>query len=89
MRNYKIRNELNETKNFEDKVLRKEFRHEVDVYICDIQSFETIRSFRKNAIGGKISISWVDKDQHNLLKNSVKRNDYIKKQKKLTIKSFW
>ena len=57
MRNYKIRNELNETKKLEDKVLRKEFRHEVDVYICDIQSFERIRSFRKNTIGGIISIS--------------------------------
>ena len=78
MRSNKIKNETDEIKKWEEKVERKELKHERHKYTYDFQQFETIRYFGDSAYTGKINIDENERDQSKPLKNMVKFNNKSK-----------
>ena len=51
-----IKNEINETKKWEEKIKRKDLTYETSKYIFDFQQFQTIRSFGDSIYNDKINI---------------------------------
>ena len=56
MRTNEIKNEINETKKWEEKIKRKVLTYETSKYIFDFQKFQTIRSFGDSIYNNKINI---------------------------------
>ena len=50
-----IKNEINETKNWEEKIKRKVLTYETRKYIFDFQQFQTTRSFGDSIYNDKIN----------------------------------
>ena len=69
MRTNEIKNEINETKKWEEKIKRKVLTHETSKYIFDFQQFQTIRSFGDSIYNDKINIREAKMKQVILLVN--------------------
>ena len=70
-----------------EKMVNKEASiFETSKYAYNFQQFETIRSFAKNILGGKITLNNDDEDQSNLLVKvmTFKKKDLNKAEKKAT-----
>ena len=75
MRTNEIKNEIEETKRWEEKTKRKDLKYETKKYIYRFQQFETISSFDGNVYTSKINKNEAEMDQSNLLKNMVELDD--------------
>ena len=64
-----IKNEINETKKWEEKIKRKVLTYETSKYIFDFQQFQTIRSFGDIIYNDKINIREAKMKQVILLVN--------------------
>ena len=69
MRTNEIKNEIDGIRKCEEKLKKKDLRHETKKDIYDFQQNETIRSFGENIYPGKINVDEDEMDQSNLLKN--------------------
>ena len=69
MRTNEIKNEINETKKWEEKIKRKDLTYETSKYIFDFQQFQTIRSFGDSIYNDKINIREAKMKQVILLVN--------------------
>ena len=88
MRTNEIKNEINETKKWEEKIKRKVLTYETSKYIFDFQQFQTIRSFGDSIYNDKINIREAKMKQVILLvnildfRNKSRPTKIIKKDKK-------
>ena len=57
MRTNEINNELNESKEIEDAVVRKHLKYKTSKRVFNFQKFKAISSFGDDIISGKITIS--------------------------------
>ena len=78
LRNSEIKNEIDDIKNVEEKINRKDLIYKASKYQYDFQQFETKRSFRDSICTGKINIDEAEKEWNNLLENMVKFNTKFK-----------
>ena len=69
MRTNEIKNEINETKKWEEKIKRKVLTYETSKYIFDFQQFQTIRYFGDSIYNDKINIREAKMKQVILLVN--------------------
>ena len=69
-----MKNEIDEIKKWEEKIKRRGSKYEVGKYKFDFQQYETIRYFGESIYTGKINIDEAERDQSNLLENTVKSN---------------
>ena len=74
MRTDEIKNEKDETKNWEYKIKQKDLKYQEGKHKYNFQ-LEAIRFFGESIYSGKISIHEADMDQTNLLENLKKFND--------------
>ena len=72
MRVDEIKNEIDETKKWEDKIKQKDLKYEADKHRYDFQRYGMIRSFGESIYFCKISMSETDLDQTNLFENMKK-----------------
>ena len=72
MRNIEIKNEIDEIKKWEEKIIRKDLKHKTNEYTYDFQQFKAISFFGDNIYTGKVNISEAKVDQSNLLESIVK-----------------
>ena len=86
MRNNEIKNELNETKTWEEQIEWKDLKYKTNKYTYDFQHFETIRSFGDNIYTGKITINEAEMDQSNLVENVVKFNSRSRSKQEILMK---
>ena len=63
MRTNKLKNEIYEVKNWEEKIKRKNLKYKTTNYIYNFQENETMRSFDESIYTGKINIGDVEMDQ--------------------------
>ena len=63
MRTNKLKNEIYEVKNWEEKIKRKNLKYKTTNYIYNFQENETMRSFDESIYTGKINIGEVEMDQ--------------------------
>ena len=63
MRTNKLKNEIYEVKNWEEKIKRKNLKYKTTNYIYNFQQNETMRSFDESIYTGKINIGEVEMDQ--------------------------
>ena len=75
MRTTKINNELDEIKNCEEKIRRKDLVYKLNKHKYDFQQYEIIRYFGDSIYNGKISIDEGDLDQSCLLDGLKDFND--------------
>ena len=76
MKNNEIKNEIDDIKNWEEKIKRKNLIYRANKYKYGFQQYETIRSLKDESIyTGKIAIDEAEKDQNNLLGKMVEFND--------------
>ena len=59
----------------EEKIKRRNLKHEATKYKYDFQHYETIRSFGESIYPSKISINKAEMGRTNLLENMVKFNN--------------
>ena len=69
MRTNEIKNEINETKKWEEKIKRKVLTYETSKYIFDFQQLQTIRSFGDSIYNDEINIREAKMKQVILLVN--------------------
>ena len=69
MKTKENKNEIYETKNWEEKIKRKDLKYETKKCIYHFQKSETIRSFGEIIHTHTAKIAEVEEDQNNLLKN--------------------
>ena len=62
-------------KNCREKNIHKDLIYKAGKYKCDIQQYETIRSFGESIYTDKININEAEMDQSNLLEKMVKSNN--------------
>ena len=74
MRTNEIKNEMYETKKWEEKIKREDLKYKTKNYTYDFQQYETIRSFGESIYTSKASIVEAEEDESNLLKNLVEFN---------------
>ena len=70
IRNTEIKNEIDEIKDWEEKINRKDLIYKAGKY-----KYEMTRSFCESIHNGKININEAEMDQRNLLENMVKFNN--------------
>ena len=75
MRTDEIKNEIDEIRNWEEKIERKDLKFETNNYMYHFQQFETIRYFNNSTYSGKISIDEAEMGQTSPLENMVKFNN--------------
>ena len=63
------------SKKLEEKIKRRNLKHEAAKYKYDFQQYETIRSFGESIYPSKISINNAEMCRTNLLENMVKFNN--------------
>ena len=63
MRTNKLKNEIYEVKNWEEKIKRKDLKYKTTNYTYNFQQNETMRSFDESIYTGKINIGDVEMDQ--------------------------
>ena len=82
MRTNEIKNEIDEIKNWEEKIrgkdLVKQINTKTNQYKYDFQQHDTTRSFGDNIYKGKINIDEADIDQNSLSDSLKKFNDRSK-----------
>ena len=71
IRNIEIKNKLDEIKEWEEKIKRKDFIYKTNKYKDDFRQYETIRSFGESIYAGKILTNEAEVNQSSLLKNIV------------------
>ena len=74
MKTNEIKNEIDETKKWADKIKRKDLKYETNKHI-HVYDFQQFWNFGDNIYTGKISIDEAKMDQSNLLGNMVEFND--------------
>ena len=72
MRTDKIKNEIDEIKQWEGKSKRKDLKYETNKYIYDFQQFETIRPFDDNIYTGKNMVEFNNKTRPKAKKDKGK-----------------
>ena len=84
MKNIEIKNEIDEIKKCEEKILkiRKYLIYKANKYKYDFQQYETIKSFGESIYTGKINIDEAEIDQINLLENMIESNEKSSSRKK-------
>ena len=75
MRSNEIKNEIYEIRKQEEKIKRKDLKHEAKKYTYDFQQYETIGSFAESIYTRKASIVEAEEGQRNLLENLVEFNN--------------
>ena len=75
MKTNEIKNEIDETKTWEEKIRWKDLVYETNKYKYDFQQYDTIRSFGDSICNGKISIDEDEIDQDSLLDGLTDFND--------------
>ena len=82
MRTNEIKNEIDEIKNWEEKIRRKDLVKQINTktnqYKYDFQQHDTTRSFGDNICKGKINIDEADIDQNSLSDSLKEFNDRSK-----------
>ena len=71
----KITNKLDEIKELEEKIKRKDLMYKTNQYEYDFQQYETIRSFSESIYFAKITTDKAEEDQRNLLKDIIEFNE--------------
>ena len=82
MRNDEIKNGIDETRKWEEKIKRKDLKCKTNKYLYDFQKFEAIISFGDSIYTGKIDMNEPEMDQTNLLENMKKINNKSKSKTK-------
>ena len=75
MKTNEIKNEIDETKTWEEKIRWKDLVYKTNKYKYDFQQYDTIRSFGDSICNGKISIDEDEIDQDSLLDGLTDFND--------------
>ena len=82
MRTNEIKNEIDEIKNWEEKIRRKDLVKQINIktnqYKYDFQQHDTTRSFGDNVYKGKINTDEADIDQNSLSDSLKEFNDRSK-----------
>ena len=71
MKTTEIKNEIFETRKWEEKTQREDLKYKTKTYTCDFQHHELIRSFSESIYSRKASIVEAEEDERSLLKNLV------------------
>ena len=75
MRTNEIKNQIHETKKWEERIKWKDLKYEAGKHKYDFQNYYMIRPFGESFYSGKIEIHEADTDQTNLLENMIKFNN--------------
>ena len=65
MGTHEFQNEIDQIKNLEEKIKRKDLKYKTSKYVYGFQQFETIRPFGDSIYTGKINIDKAVMDQAN------------------------
>ena len=82
MGTHKFQNEIDEIKNLEEKIKRKDLKYKTSQYVYGFQQIETMRPFGDSIYTGKINIDKAVMDQTNVLENMVKFDNKSRLKKK-------
>ena len=78
MRTNEIKNEIDDIKKWEEKIIRKNLKYKTNKCLYDFQQFGTIRSFGYIISTAKINIYEAEIDESNLLEYMVKSDNKSK-----------
>ena len=78
MRTNEIKNEIDDIKKWEEKIIRKNLKYKTNKCLYDFQQFETIRSFGYIISTAKINIYEAEIDESNLLEYMLKSDNKSK-----------
>ena len=78
MRTNEIKNQIYDTKKWEEKDKWEDLKYITKIYTYDFLQYETIRSFNESSYTSKASKVEARKDQSNLSKNIVEFNNKSK-----------
>ena len=82
METHEFQNEIDQIKNLEEKIKRKDLKYKTSQYVHGFQQIETMRPFGDSIYTGKINIDKAVMDQTNVLENMVKFDNKSRLKKK-------